>query len=87
MHIYYSSCAKAKINVGGLSSVFLYLVLDFKGNGVFGKDKASTPNSNGIIYPLSLLRKISIGMTLHSYLLYQFGRKCKRAIKFFVFGD
>jgi hypothetical protein len=25
------------------SSVFLYLVLDRKGNGVFGKDKASTP--------------------------------------------
>ena len=29
MHIYYSSCAKAKTNV--LSSIFLWLVLDWKG--------------------------------------------------------
>jgi hypothetical protein len=41
MHISYSSSAKAKTNV--FSSVFLYLVLDRKGNEVFGKDKASTP--------------------------------------------
>jgi hypothetical protein len=40
MHIYYSSCAKAKTNV--LPSVFLSLVLDWKGNVVFGKGKAST---------------------------------------------
>jgi hypothetical protein len=41
MHISYSSCAKAKINV--LPSVLLCLVSHWKGNGVFGKDKASTP--------------------------------------------
>jgi hypothetical protein len=40
MHISYSSSAKAKTNV--LPSVFLYLVLDWKGNGVVGKGKAST---------------------------------------------
>jgi hypothetical protein len=35
------------------------LSLRLKGNGVFGKDKASTPNSKDIIYPLSLLCKLS----------------------------
>jgi hypothetical protein len=44
MHISYSSCAKAKTNV--LLSVFLYLVLDLKGNGVAGKGKASTTFSS-----------------------------------------
>ena len=38
MHI--SSCAKAKTNV--FSSLLLCLVLNWKGNGVFGKGKAST---------------------------------------------
>jgi hypothetical protein len=52
MHISYHHCAKVKTNV--FSSIFLSLVLNWKGNGVFGKDKASTPNSDGIIYPLSL---------------------------------
>jgi hypothetical protein len=42
MHISYSSCAKAKTNV--LPWVSLWLVLDWKGNGVFGKGKASTPS-------------------------------------------
>jgi hypothetical protein len=41
MHISYSSCAKTKTNV--LSSILLCLVLNWKGNGVFGKGKASTP--------------------------------------------
>jgi hypothetical protein len=41
MHISYSSCAKAKTNV--LLRVFLYLVLNWKGNGVVGKGKASAP--------------------------------------------
>jgi hypothetical protein len=40
MHISYSSCGKAKTNL--FPRVFLYLVLDWKGNGVVGKDKAST---------------------------------------------
>jgi hypothetical protein len=52
MRISYSSCAKAKTNV--LLSVFLPLVLDWKGNEVYEKDKASL-NSYGIIYPLPLL--------------------------------
>jgi hypothetical protein len=38
--------AKAKINM--LPSVFLYLILDWKGNGVEGNDKASTAYSFGI---------------------------------------
>ena len=41
MHISYSSCAKTTTNV--FLSVFLYPVVDWKGNRVFGKDKASTP--------------------------------------------
>jgi hypothetical protein len=40
MHISYSSCAKAKTNV--LPWVSQWLVLDWKGNGVFGKGKAFT---------------------------------------------
>jgi hypothetical protein len=50
MHISYSSCAKAKTNV--LPSVFLYLVLDLKGNEVVGKGKASTTYSSVSLYPL-----------------------------------
>jgi hypothetical protein len=30
-------------------------------------------NSNGIIYPLSLLHKLSIGIIFHSYFFYQWG--------------
>jgi hypothetical protein len=41
IHISYSSSAKAKTNV--LPRIFLYLVLDWKGNGVISKGKASTP--------------------------------------------
>jgi hypothetical protein len=40
MHISYSCCAKAKTNM--LPSVFLYLVLDLKENGIVVKGKAST---------------------------------------------
>jgi hypothetical protein len=40
MHNSYSSCTKAKTNV--FPCIFLSLVLDWKGNGVFGKGKAST---------------------------------------------
>jgi hypothetical protein len=40
MHISYFSCDEAKTNV--LPSVFLSIVLDGKGNEVFGKGKAST---------------------------------------------
>jgi hypothetical protein len=41
MNISYSSCAKVNTNVP--SSIFLCLVSHWKGNGVFGKNKASTP--------------------------------------------
>ena len=41
IHISYYSCTKATTNM--FSSVFLYQVVDWKGNGVFSKDKASTP--------------------------------------------
>jgi hypothetical protein len=58
MHISYSSCAKATTNV--LSSVFLYLVIDWKGNGVFWQRQGFHSKSNGIIYPLSLLLQLSI---------------------------
>jgi hypothetical protein len=44
MYNSYSSCAKAKTNV--LPSIFLYLVLDGKGNEVVGKGKASTTLSS-----------------------------------------
>jgi hypothetical protein len=44
MHISYSSCAKAKTNV--LPRVSLYLVLNWKGNGVVGKGKAFAPYSS-----------------------------------------
>jgi hypothetical protein len=62
MHIYYFSCAKAKNNV--LSSVFLCLVLDWKGNGVLGKDKASTPTLTVSFTLYRYSEKLSIGMFL-----------------------
>jgi hypothetical protein len=71
MHISCSSCAKAKTNV--LPSVFLYLVLDSKENGVIGKGKASTASPRYQI-PFALL------MYLHSYL------SCYRPLDFLVFG-
>jgi hypothetical protein len=59
MHISYSSCAKAKTNV--LPSVFLSIVLDRNGNGVFGKGKASTTTLSVcfIICPTNELALIS----------------------------
>jgi hypothetical protein len=41
MHISYYLCTKATTNV--FSSIFLYQVVDWKGNGVCDEDKASTP--------------------------------------------
>jgi hypothetical protein len=75
MHISYSSCAKAKTNV--LSSVFLSLVLDWKGNGVYGKDKASTPT----LTVSSALCRYSCNS--HWYdpsfiFILPFGRKCQK---------
>jgi hypothetical protein len=57
MYISYYSCAKSKTNVR--PSVFLYLVLDWKGNGVIGKGKASAPY---------LSVSFALLMYLHSYL-------------------
>jgi hypothetical protein len=51
IHIYYSSCAETKTNV--LSSVYLYLVLDWKENGVVGKGKVSTTTLS-VLYTLFL---------------------------------
>jgi hypothetical protein len=75
MHISYSSCAKVKTNV--LSSVFLCLVLNGKGNGVFDKVKASTPTLTVSFILCRYSRELSIGITLHSYFFYQRGRKYK----------
>jgi hypothetical protein len=69
MHISYSTCAKANTNV--LSRVFPYLVLNWKGNEVIDKGKASTPYS---------LVSFALLMYLHSYL------SCKRPLDFSIFG-
>jgi hypothetical protein len=50
-------------------SVFLSLVLDLKGNGVFGKGKASTPTLS-VSFILCLTHKLSIGINFHSYPLF-----------------
>jgi hypothetical protein len=84
MHISYSSCAKAKTNV--LSSIFSMISLRLKGKWSIWQRQGFHSNSDGIIYPLPLLMKLSIGINLHSYFFYQRGRT-KRALKFFVFGD
>jgi hypothetical protein len=67
MHISYSFCAKAKTNV--LPRVFLYLVLNWQGNGVVGNGKASAPYSlvsfDLLMYLLSYLFKdLSISLFL-----------------------
>jgi hypothetical protein len=72
MHISYSSCAKAKTNM--LPSVLLCLVFNWKGNGVFGKDKASTPTLS-LSFILCLTHKLPIGMKFHSYHYFPKGKK------------
>jgi hypothetical protein len=69
MYISYSSCAKAKTNM--LSSVLICLVLKLKGKWSIRQRQGFHSNSDSIIYPLSLLKKLSIGINLHSYLFYQ----------------
>jgi hypothetical protein len=73
MHISY--CAKAKTNV--LSSVFLSLVLDWKGNGVYGKDKASTPTLTVSFTLCHYSCNSPFGMTLHSYIFYHLGENIR----------
>jgi hypothetical protein len=75
MHISYSSCAKATTNV--LSSVFLYLVIDWKGNGVFGKDKASTPTLT-VSFTLCHYSYNSQWYEPSLVFTLPFGRKCKK---------
>jgi hypothetical protein len=58
MHISYSSCAKIKTN--GLSSMLPCLVLNWKGNWVSSKDKASTPTLTVSFTPLLLLMLLSL---------------------------
>jgi hypothetical protein len=74
-HIYFITTTNV------FSSVFLYLNVDWKGNGVFGEDKASTP-----LYRYHLPFAITphhsqIGRILHSYLLVPMGEKVSRALK------
>jgi hypothetical protein len=65
MHISYSSCTKAKTNV--LSKYTSMFSLKLKGKWSIRQGQGFHSNSDGIIHPLPLLRKISIGMTFHSY--------------------
>jgi hypothetical protein len=48
--------------------------LRLKGKWSIWQRQGFHSNSDGIIYPLSLLRKLSIGINLHSYFFYQRGR-------------
>jgi hypothetical protein len=55
---------------------FMCLVLDWKGNAVFGKGKASTQLCRYHLY-FALTHQPPIGMIFHSYSLFQRGRKFK----------
>jgi hypothetical protein len=48
--------------------------LTLKGKWSIRKRQGFHSNSDGIIYPLPLLRKLSIDINLHSYFFYQRGR-------------
>jgi hypothetical protein len=52
--------------------------LRLKGKWSIRQRQGFHSNSDDIIYPLSLLLHISIGMTLHSYFLYQRGESIRR---------
>jgi hypothetical protein len=60
------------------------LSLKLKGKWSIQQRQGFHSNSDGITYSLSLLQKLSIGMTLHSYFSYQWERKYLRAIKFSI---
>jgi hypothetical protein len=51
--------------------------LRLKGKWSIRQRKGFHSNSDSIIYPLSLLRKLSIGITLHSYFFYQWGENIR----------
>jgi hypothetical protein len=72
----YSSCAKAKTNV--FSSNISMTSLRLKGKWSIRQRQGFHFNSDGIIYPLLLFLHLSIGMTLHSHCLYQWGESIRR---------
>jgi hypothetical protein len=49
--------------------------LKFKGKWSIRQRQGFHSNCDGTIYPLPILRKLSIGINLHSYFFYQWGRK------------
>jgi hypothetical protein len=51
--------------------------LGFKGKWSIWQRQGFHSNSDGIIYPLPLLMKLSIGIHLHSYFFYQMGENSK----------
>jgi hypothetical protein len=80
MHISYYSCTKATTNI--FSSVFPYEVVDWKGNGVFGKEQGFHSTTLTVSFTLCRCSStLSIGIILHSYLLIPMGRKYGRLSK------
>jgi hypothetical protein len=75
MHVSYSSCTKIKTNV--LSKYTSMFSLKLKGKWSIRQRQGFHSNSDGIIYPLSLLMSLSVGMTLHSYLFYHLGENIR----------
>jgi hypothetical protein len=53
------------------------ICLKLKGKWSIWQRQGFHSNSDGIIYPLSLLMQISIGMNLHSYFFYQWGKRIR----------
>jgi hypothetical protein len=58
--------------------------LRLKGKWSIRQRQGFHSNSDGIIYPLSLLRKLSIGINLSLILILPTGEKVKRALKFSI---
>jgi hypothetical protein len=56
----------------------VYSILDWKGNGVFGKDIASTLHHRYYLSFASIPPSLHIGIILHSYIVCQRGREFKR---------
>jgi hypothetical protein len=51
--------------------------LRLKGKWSIRQRQGFNSNSDGIIYPLSILQKLSIGITLKSYLFYHLGERIR----------
>jgi hypothetical protein len=56
------------------------LRLRLKGKWSIRQKQGFHYNSDGIIYPLSLLLQLSIGIILHSYLFYHLAKNVHRAL-------